>query len=139
MPGVLLFVFPFLPVIAAYIILRHAAPTISFSEHRDALGAALSSYSGTTIAILIAALTFVIGLRGKNIRKVKNYGYMTSVIILYGLTFAELGIVFFMGLFLMATSKEPIFLLPSLTIGLSASSMMHISIILFQMLKFAKN
>ncbi|EEW3330757.1 biopolymer transporter ExbB [Escherichia albertii] len=136
-PGVLLFALPILLTIVVYCIFRSLASSISFTEHRDALGAAISSYAGTTIAILIAALTFVIGIRGKNMQKVKAYGYMTSVIILYALTFAELGIVFFMGLFLMATSKQPIALLPSLSIGLSASSMMHISIILFQLLKFS--
>ncbi|CDU65426.1 protein rexB [Salmonella enterica subsp. enterica serovar Paratyphi A] len=63
---------------------------------------------------------------------------MTTVIIMYALTFAELGIVFFMGLFLMATSKEPINFLPTLSIGFAATSLMHISLLLVQLFNFSK-
>ncbi len=138
MPGVILFALPYFPVIAAYFAFRYLFPGVSFSEHRDALGAAIASYAGTTIAILIAALTFVIGIGGRNMHKVKSNGYMTTVIIMYALTFAELGIVFFMGLFLMATSKEPINFLPTLSIGFAATSLMHISLLLVQLFNFSK-
>ena len=67
-PGVLLFALPILFTIVVYCIFRSLTSAISFTEHRDALGAAISSYAGTTIAILIAALTFVIGIRGKNMQ-----------------------------------------------------------------------
>ncbi len=139
MPGVILFLLPFIPVIAAYYGFRHFSPGVSFTDHRDALGAAISSYSGTTIAILIAALTFIIGIGGRNMHKVRAHGYMTTVIIMYALTFVELGMVFFMGLFLMATSKEPITFLPSLAIGSAAASLLHISILLMQLFNFSKN
>ncbi|ESJ46894.1 hypothetical protein CFSAN001083_11372, partial [Salmonella enterica subsp. enterica serovar Cubana str. CFSAN001083] len=69
MPGVILFALPYFPVIAAYFAFRYLFPGVSFSEHRDALGAAIASYAGTTIAILIAALTFVIGIGGRNMHK----------------------------------------------------------------------
>ncbi len=138
MPGLVLFALPYVPVIAAYFVFRRFVPGVSFSDHRDALGAAIASYSGTTIAILIAALTFVIGIGGRNMHKVKAYGYMTTVILMYALTFAELGMVFFMGLFLMATSKEPINFLPTLSIGFAATSLLHISLLLIQLFNFSK-
>lgn len=137
-PGVVLFLLPYILVIAAYFIFRHLSPGVSFTEHRDALGAAISSYSGTTIAILIAALTFVIGIGGRNMHKVRAHGYMTTVIIMYALTFVELGMVFFMGIFLMATSKQPITFLPSLAIGFAAASLLHIGLLLMQLFNFSK-
>ncbi|EME0770113.1 biopolymer transporter ExbB, partial [Escherichia coli] len=99
----------------------------------------IAAYSGTTIAILIAALTFLMGLGGRNIRKLKTYGYMTSIIIMYGLTFCELGVLFFNGLFLLATSKNPILMLPSIAIGLSGTSLIHIGMLLMQLLNLSKH
>ena len=137
-PAIILFIVPYAFVVAAYVIVRRFAEGVSFSEHRDALGAAMASYSGTTIAILIAALTFMMGLGGRNMYKLKAYGYMSSVVILYALTFVELGIVFFNGIFLMATSKTPIPMLPSICIGMSAASLIHISLLLIQIFNFSK-
>lgn len=93
-PALALGLLPYLAVIGLYYAFRHLVPGVSFSDHRDVLGGALSSYSGTTIAILIAALTFVIGIGGRNMGKVQRYGYMGTTIIMYALCFVELGIVF---------------------------------------------
>lgn len=138
-PAIILFSIPYAFVVAAYYIMRHVAAGLSFSEHRDGLGAAMSTYSGTTIAILIAALTFMMGIGGRNMYKLKAYGYMSSVVTLYALTFVELGIVFFTGIFLMATSKTPVPLLPSICIGMAAASLMHISLLLIQIFNFSKS
>ena len=138
-PAIILFSIPYLLVVIAYYIVRHVAVGLSFSEHRAGLGAAMSTYSGTTIAILIAALTFMMGIGGRNMYKLKAYGYMASIVTLYALTFVELGIVFFIGIFLMATSKTPIPLLPSICIGMSAASLMHISLLLIQIFNFSKS
>lgn len=137
-PAILLFIMPYFFVVLAYFLIRHVGQGVTFSEHRDALGATIATYSGTTIAILIAALTFMMGISGRNIHKLKAYGYMTSVVTLYALTFVELGIVFFIGIFLMATSTPPIPMLPSLAIGMSAASLMHISLLLLQLFNFSK-
>ena len=138
-PTIILFLLPFPIIISAYYLIRHMFPGMAFSEHRDALGGAIAAYSGTTIAILIAALTFLMGLGGRNIRKLKTYGYMTSIIIMYGLTFCELGVLFFNGLFLLATSKNPILMLPSIAIGLSGTSLIHIGMLLMQLLNLSKH
>lgn len=137
-PAILLFVIPYFFVVLAYLLIRHIGHGVTFSEHRDALGATIATYSGTTIAILIAALTFMMGISGRNMHKLKAYGYMTSVVSLYAFTFVELGVVFFIGIFLMATSKTPIPMLPSFAIGMSAASLIHISILLLQLFNFTK-
>ncbi|OIV47408.1 hypothetical protein BK025_04500 [Sodalis sp. TME1] len=137
-PAFILFALPYIPVLCAYLSMREWGSGISFSAHRDALGGAIASYSGTTISILIAALTFLIGIDGGTIRKVRSYGYMTAAITLYALTFVELGMIFFTGIFLMATSKTPISMLPSISIGLAATSIMHLSIILIQLYNFSR-
>lgn len=137
-PALILFTIPYIFVVLAYVATRTWGDGISFHEHRDALGGAMASYSGTTIAILIAAMTFLIGIEGREIGKVKAYGYMTTVIVMYALTFVELGMVFFTGIFLIATSKSPIFMLPSISIGLAAASLMHLSILLVQLYNFSR-
>ncbi|MDY0926483.1 biopolymer transporter ExbB [uncultured Pantoea sp.] len=138
-PGLIFFFVPYVLVIGAYYGVRHLGQGISFIEHRDVLGGTMSTYSGTMIAILIAALTFMLGIGGRNARKLKAYGYMSSVAILYALTFVELGMIFLTGIFLMATSKIPIPLLPSISIGMAAASLVHISIVMIQIFGFSKN
>ncbi|HDR2892312.1 TPA: biopolymer transporter ExbB [Enterobacter asburiae] len=138
-PAIILFLLPFPFIVGGYYLFRYMLPGTAFNEHRDVLGAAIATYSGTTIAILIAALTFMMGIGGRNIYKLKAYGYMTSVITLYALTFVELGIIFFNGIFLLATSKTPIPMLPSFAIGLSAASLVHIGMLLIQIFNFSKS
>lgn len=137
-PAFILFLIPYIPVVFAYLIIREWGGGLSFTAHREALGGAMASYAGTTIAILIAAMTFLIGIESRNINKVKAYGYMTSVVIMYGLTFVELGMIFFTGIFLIATSKTPLVMLPTISIGLAAASIMHLSIILIQLYNFSR-
>lgn len=137
-PALILFLLPYVLVVLAYFATRAWGNGISFHEHRDALGGAIASYSGTTIAILIAAMTFLVGIRGRDMGKVKAYGYMTSVVIMYALTFVELGMIFFTGIFLIATSKSPILLLPSISIGMAAASLIHLSILLIQLYNFSR-
>lgn len=137
-PALALGLLPYAFVTLIYYTFRHFVPGASFTESKGALGAALSSYSGTTIAILIAALTFVIGIGGRNMGKVQRYGYMGTTVIMYALCFVELGVIFFIGLLLIATMKTPIALLPTIGIGMSAASLIHISLLLIQLFNFAK-
>lgn len=137
-PGLVIFFAPYILVVVAYYGIRHIGPGISFSEHRDVLGGTMSTYSGTMIAILIAALTFMLGIGGRNARKLKAYGYMPSVALLYALTFVELGMIFLTGVFLMASSKVPIPLLPSISIGMASASLIHLSAVMVQICGFSK-
>ncbi|EKN5088586.1 biopolymer transporter ExbB [Yersinia intermedia] len=137
-PAFIIFLLPYIPVICAYLMVRAWGGGIAFTDHRDALGGAMASYAGTTIAVLIAAMTFLVGIESRSISKVKSYGYMTSVVIMYGLTFVELGMIFFTGIFLIATSKSPLVMLPTISIGLAAASIMHLSIILIQLYNFSR-
>ncbi|NHB94474.1 biopolymer transporter ExbB [Photorhabdus cinerea] len=132
----ILILVPYLLVILACCVFKHYQPELSFTKNREVLGAAMSSYAGTTIAILIAALTFVIGLRGRNIAKLERYGYMTSVIIMYSLSFVELGILFFTGVLLMSNLEG--IPLSSIAIIIAASSFMHICFLLIQLFNFSK-
>ncbi|WP_416778657.1 biopolymer transporter ExbB [Xenorhabdus budapestensis] len=128
---------PYIIVIILYFTFKYfLAPDISFANNRGALGGAISSYAGTTIAVLIAALTFVIGLRGRHITKLNHYGYMTSVVIMYSFVFVEFGILFFSGILLISNiTGIP---LPSITIGIAIASFIHICLLLFQLFNFSK-
>ncbi|PHM23748.1 biopolymer transporter ExbB [Xenorhabdus budapestensis] len=136
-PALILILLPYIIVIILYFTFKYfLAPDISFANNRGALGGAIASYSGTTIAVLIAALTFVIGLRGRNITKLNHYGYMTSVVIMYSFVFVELGILFFSGILLISNiTGIP---LPSITIGIAIASFIHICLLLFQLFNFSK-
>lgn len=97
-------------------------------SYRDGLGATLS-YAGTMIAILIAALTFLIGSRTRRLAKIREYGYMTSVVI-YALSFVELGAVFLRLLLLSSISG---YMIPTIAIGIASASFIHICILVFQL------
>lgn len=131
MPGICVIFAPYVIVIVIYFIFRHYFHGVSFSTHRDGLGAALTSYSGTMVAILIAALTFLIGSRTRKIDKIKEYGYMTSVVIVYALSFVELGILFFTGILLISSMNG--YLLSTIAIGVAISSFIHICMLVFQL------
>ncbi|MFO5500476.1 biopolymer transporter ExbB, partial [Klebsiella pneumoniae] len=47
MPGVYIVIIPYVIVSICYLLFRHYIPGVSFSAHRDGLGATLSSYGGT--------------------------------------------------------------------------------------------
>ncbi|WP_038244011.1 hypothetical protein [Xenorhabdus bovienii] len=136
-PALILILLPYVIVIVLYFAFKYyLTPDISFAKNRGALGGAIASYAGTTIAVLIAALTFVIGLRGRNITKINHYGYMTSVVIMYSFVFVELGILFFSGVLLISNiTGIP---LPSITIGIAMASFIHICLLLFQLFNFSK-
>ncbi|QTL39853.1 biopolymer transporter ExbB [Xenorhabdus budapestensis] len=138
-PALILILLPYIIVIILYFTFKYyLVPDISFAKNRGALGGAIasSSYAGTTIAVLIAALTFVIGLKGRNITKLNHYGYMTSVVIMYSFVFVELGILFFSGILLISNiTGIP---LPSITIGIAIASFIHICLLLFQLFNFSK-
>ncbi|ATO02386.1 TPA: hypothetical protein ACYX87_000053 [Klebsiella pneumoniae] len=131
MPGIYIVAIPYALVIACYISFRHFFPGVSFSAHRDGLGAALASYAGTMIAILIAAMTFLIGSRTRRLDKIREYGYMTSVVIVYALSFVELGILFFSGVFLISSMNG--YMLPTIAIAVAAASFIHICVLVFQL------
>lgn len=137
MPGIYIVAIPYALVIACYFAFRHFVPGVSFSDHRDGLGAALASYAGTMIAILIAALTFLIGSSTRRIDKIREYGYMTSVVIVYALSFVELGILFFSGVLLISSMNG--YMLPTIAIGVAASSFVHICTLVFQLYNFTHN
>ena len=44
-PAIILFIVPYAFVVAAYVIVRRFAEGVSFSEHRDALGAAMAFFT----------------------------------------------------------------------------------------------
>jgi len=137
MPGIYIVATPYVLVIACYFAFRHFIPGVSFSEHRDGLGAALASYAGTMIAILIAALTFLIGSRTRRIDKIREYGYMTSVVIVYALSFVELGVLFFSGVLLISSMNG--YMLPTIAIGVAAASFVHICTLVYQLYNFTHN
>lgn len=137
MPGIYIVAIPYALVIACYFAFRHFVPGVSFSDHRDGLGAALASYAGTMIAILIAALTFLIGSSARRIDKIREYGYMTSVVIIYALSFVELGILFFSGVLLISSMNG--YMLPTIAIGVAAASFVHICILVYQLYNFTHN
>ncbi|MEN2576764.1 biopolymer transporter ExbB, partial [Acinetobacter baumannii] len=82
---------------------------------------------GTMIAILIAALTFLIGSRTRRLAKIREYGYMTSVVIVYALSFVELGALFFCGLLLLSSISG--YMIPTIAIGIASASFIHICIL----------
>ncbi|EKN3828364.1 TPA: biopolymer transporter ExbB [Yersinia enterocolitica] len=131
LPGICIIALPYVLVIFLYVAFRHFIPGVSFAAHKDGLGAALASYAGTMIAILIAAMTFLIGSKSRKINKVREYGYMTSVVIVYALNFVELGILFFAGVLLISNING--YLLPTLAIGIAAASFIHICILVIQL------
>lgn len=131
MPGVYIVIIPYVIVSICYLLFRHYIPGVSFSAHRDGLGATLSSYAGTMIAILIAALTFLIGSRTRRLAKIREYGYMTSVVIVYALSFVELGALFFCGLLLLSSISG--YMIPTIAIGIASASFIHICILVFQL------
>ncbi|WP_202303729.1 biopolymer transporter ExbB [Dryocola clanedunensis] len=135
MPGIYIIAIPYAVVIACYFAFRHFVPGVSFAAHRDGLGAALTSYSGTMIAILIAAMTFLIGSRTRRLDKIREYGYMTSVVIVYALSFVELGILFFSGVLLISSMSG--YMLPTLSIGIAAASFIHICVLVLQLYNFS--
>ena len=130
-PGICIVAVPYLLVAGGYYAFRHFIPGVSFSTHKDGLGAALASYSGTMIAILIAAMTFLIGSRARRLEKMKEYGYMTSVVIVYALSFVELGVLFFAGVLLISNMNG--YMLPTIAISIAAASFMHICLLVFQL------
>ncbi|MGP0904945.1 hypothetical protein [Serratia sp. CY76391] len=131
MPGIYIVVIPYVLVIASHFAFSHFIPGVSFSAHRDGLGAALASYSGTMIAILIAAMTFLIGSQTRRLDKIREYGYMTSVVIVYALSFVELGILFFSGILLISSMNG--YMLPTIAITVAAASFIHICVLVFQL------
>ncbi|MGG2141211.1 hypothetical protein [Symbiopectobacterium sp. RP] len=134
MPGICIVAIPYLFVFTSYFIFRHYLPGVSFSSHKDGLGAALSSYAGTMIAILIAGMTFMIGSRTRKLSKIREYGYMTSVVIVYALSFVELGVLFFAGVLLISSIDG--YMLPTVAIGIAAASFAHICMLVIQLYNF---
>lgn len=130
--AIILFAAPYLITISAY---HWIAPELSFSLHREALGATMSSYSGTLIAVLIAALTFMLGIKNNNFAKMQRYGYMLSIITLYALIFVELGILFFIGILLI--SNLDIAFLPSVALIISTTSFLHLCLLTIQLINLA--
>lgn len=135
--GILTIAIPYIIVIAVYYLFRHFVHGVSFTQHRDGLGAALSSYSGTMIAILIAAMTFLVGTRTNKLRKIRQYGYMTSIVIVYALCFVELGILFFIGLLLLSSIEG--FMLTTISFGVASASFMHIALMMYQLYNLTKD
>ena len=135
--GLIVILSPYVLVWLAYLGFRNFIPGVSFSSHRDGLGAAITTYAGTMIAILIAAMTFLLGSKARKVSQLKEYGYMTSVVIMYGLTFVELGMLFFTGIFLISSIQG--FLLPTIAVGIAAASFMHICMLTMQLYNLTKD
>lgn len=130
-PGLFVIAVPYVFVYLIYIGFRHFIPGVSFTSHRDGLGAAIATYAGTMVAILIAAMTFLLGSKARKVSQLKQYGYMTSIVIMYGLSFVELGILFFTGILLISSMQG--YLLPTIAIGIAVASFMHICMLSIQL------
>lgn len=133
--AIILFAAPYFITILMYCLCKKYFPSLSFSTHREALGAAISSYSGTLVAVLIAALTFLLGIKNYNFTKMQRYGYMLPIITFYALTFVELGVLFFIGLLLISNFKE--LPLPSMSMVIAATSFLHLCLLTFQLINLS--
>lgn len=131
LPAIFFVTIPYLITYGGHTVFRHYFSYVSFSSNKVPLGAAISSYAGTTIAILIAALTFLIGIRNNNMSKLKKYGYMPSIVTMYAFSFVELGMLFLLGLLLLSNING--FPLATITIFIAVSSFIHICILLTQL------
>lgn len=135
--GLVTIIIPYIIVLFVYYLFKHYVHGVSFAQHRDGLGATLASYSGTMIAILIAAMTFLLGSNTDKLRKIRRYGYMTSVVIVYALCFVELGILFFIGLLLMSSIEG--FMLTTISFGVTSASFIHIALMMCQLYNLTKD
>ncbi|HGJ5891982.1 MAG TPA: biopolymer transporter ExbB [Arsenophonus apicola] len=130
--AIILFSIPYLITFPIFCWFKYSlTPNLSFSLHRDVLGATVSSYSSALIAVLIVGLTFLLGIKNNNFIKLQQYGYMLPIITLYALTFVELGILFFAGIILISNFKE--LPLPSMAAIMVVTSFMHLCLLILQL------
>ncbi|BET98082.1 biopolymer transporter ExbB [Xenorhabdus taiwanensis] len=135
LPAIAFVAAPYLFIWLGHFIFRYYFNDVTFSSNKVSLGTAISSYAGTTIAILIAALTFVIGIRNNNMVKIRKYGYMASIVVMYSFTFVELGALFLTGILLISNING----IPLATISLfiAIASFIHICLLLMQLFLLA--
>lgn len=134
--AILLFIVPYMLTIPFYFLFKnYLTPELSFALHREVLGAAISSYSGTLVAVLIAALTFLLGIRNSNFSKLQKYGYMLSIVTFYALTFVELGALFFVGILLISNLNQ--LPLPSISMVIAITSFLHLCLLTIQLINLS--
>ncbi|WP_277850063.1 biopolymer transporter ExbB [Moellerella wisconsensis] len=134
--AILLFAAPYVVTTPLYFLFKnYLTPELSFALHREALGAAISSYSGTLVAVLIAALTFLLGVRNNNFSKLQRYGYMLSIVTFYALTFVELGALFFVGILLISNLNQ--LPLPSISMVIAITSFLHLCLLTIQLINLS--
>lgn len=122
---------------ALYFLFKHYIPDMHFKPNQKELGAAIASYSGTFLAILIAAFTFIFALNTKQIRMFKKYDYFNGLITLYGLTFFELGATFFAGVLCFSTID--LVRINSIAIGLAIATFLQLLILMLQLINLSSN
>lgn len=136
MPNIYIIIIPYIIISICYLLFRHYIPDISFSAHKNNLKATLSSYAKTIIAILIAALTFLIKSKTRQLAKIKKYRYITSIIIIYALNFIKLKALFFCELLLLSSISS--YIIPTIAISIASASFIHICILIFQLYNLTK-
>lgn len=129
MLGVYIVIISYVIVSICYFFFRYYIFGVFFLAYRDGFGAILLLYAGIMIAILIAALMFLIGSRMRWLAKIREYGYMILVVIVYAFSFVELGALFFCGLLLFfSISGYMIFII---AIGIAFALFIYICILVF--------
>jgi len=102
---------------------------VFFLVYRDGFGVILLLYVGIMIVILIVVLMFLIGSRMCWLVKIREYGYMILVVIVYVFSFVEFGVLFFCGLlFFFSISGYMIFII---VIGIVFVLFIYICIFVF--------
>lgn len=127
--GVYIVIIFYVIVSICYFFFRYYIFGVFFLVYRDGFGAILLLYVGIMIVILIVVLTFLIGSRTRRLVKIREYGYMISVVIVYVFSFVEFGVLFFCGLlFFFSISGYMIFII---VIGIVFVSFIYICIFVF--------
>lgn len=127
--GVYIVIIFYVIVSICYFFFRYYISGVFFLVYRDGFGAILLLYVGIMIVILIVVLTFLIGSRTRRLVKIREYGYMISVVIVYVFSFVEFGVLFFCGLlFFFSISGYMIFII---VIGIVFVSFIYICIFVF--------
>lgn len=134
--AIILFLFSNIIAYGCFCFVTYSIPNLYFKPNQKELGAAIVSYSGTFLAILIAAFTFLSSLDTKQMRLFRKYDYFNGLIALYGLVIFELGATFFAGL--MCFSTITYVRINSLAIGLSVATFIQILMLLIQLINLSK-
>lgn len=134
--AIILFLIANMVAYGCYYLLTRSIPHLYFKPNQKDLGAAIVSYSGTFLAILIAAFTFLSNLDTKQMRLFRKYDYINGFITLYGLVIFELGATFFAGI--MCFSTITYIRINSLAIGLSVATFIQILMLLIQLINLSR-